>query len=81
YAICLSEIARNEGCSLTDLSEKTGLALSTVSRIVGALSSYRQKGIPYEFITMKISETERRKKELFLTDKGREALNNILAVL
>lgn len=81
YAICLVEIARNEGCSLTDLSEKTGLALSTISRITGALSSYRQKGTPYEFIIMKVSETERRKKELFLSPKGKQALDNILSTL
>lgn len=81
YALCLCEIAKNEGCSLTDLSDKTGLALSTVSRIVGALSSYRQRGTPYEFITMKVSETERRKKELYLTDRGRAALDRITTPL
>lgn len=81
YAICLAEIARNEGCSLTDLSDKTGLSLSTISRIVGALSNYRQKGKPYEFITMKVSETERRRKELFLTPAGKQALENILSPL
>ncbi|MBE2191743.1 MAG: MarR family transcriptional regulator [Alphaproteobacteria bacterium] len=81
YAICLAKIAQDEGCSLTSLSERTGLALSTISRIVGALSSYRQKGTPYELIEMRVSETERRKKELFLTDKGRQTLTNILSVL
>jgi len=77
----LAKIAQDEGCSLTSLSERTGLALSTISRIVGALSSYRQKGTPYELIEMRVSETERRKKELFLTDKGRKTLTNILSVL
>ena len=81
YALCLCEIAKNEGCSLTDLSEKTGLALSTISRIVGALSSFRQRGTPYEFITMHVSETERRRKELYLTDRGRAALAQITAPL
>jgi len=79
YAICLAEIARAEGCSLTDLADKTGLALSTVSRIAGALSNYRQKGEPYEFITMKISEIERRRKELFLTPLGRQTLGKVLS--
>lgn len=81
YAICLAEIAENEGCSLTDLAEKTDLALSTVSRIAGALSDYRQRGAPYELIEMKISKTERRKKELFLTPKGRKTLERILSAL
>lgn len=81
YAICLTEIAQNEGCSLTDLSTRTGLALSTVSRIVGALSDFRQKGAPYQFIEMRVSENERRKKELYLTDKGRQTLDDILSHL
>ncbi len=77
YAICLAYIAECEGCSLTYLAEKTGLALSTISRIVGALSNYRQKGEAYGLIDMRVSESERRKKELFLTDKGRTTLANI----
>jgi len=80
YAICLMEISRNEGCSLTDLSTKTGLALSTVSRITGALSKFRQKGTPYELIEMRVSETERRKKELYLTDKGHKTVKDLLAL-
>ena len=74
YAICLMEIAKNEGCSLTDLSERTGLALSTISRITGALSKFRQKGTPYELIEMRVSETEKKKKELYLTDKGKQTI-------
>ncbi|MFK7839089.1 MAG: helix-turn-helix domain-containing protein, partial [Bdellovibrionales bacterium] len=46
YAICLGEITLDEGLSVTQLSNRTGLALSTVSRIVGALSQYRQMGEP-----------------------------------
>ncbi|MDY0028713.1 MAG: MarR family transcriptional regulator [Pseudobdellovibrionaceae bacterium] len=78
YAICLLEISKHEGCSLTDLSTKTGLALSTISRITGALSKFRQKGTPYGLIEMRISEIERRKKELYLTDKGRQTIKDLL---
>ena len=81
YAICLAEIAENEGCSLTALAEKTGLALSTVSRITGALSEYRQKGAAYGFIEMRVSPEERRRKELHLTAAGRVALRSLLSVL
>lgn len=81
YAICLAEIAEDEGCSLTSLAEKTGLALSTVSRITGALSDYRQKGEPFGFIEVKVSPAERRRKELYLTPLGRATLNDILSVL
>ncbi len=81
YAICLCEVALNEGCTLTDLADKTGLALSTVSRIAGALSNFRQSGEPYRFITLEISKTERRKKNLFLTDHGRKTLQSVTGKL
>jgi len=81
YAICLVEIALNEGCSVTFLAEKANLALSTVSRIIGALSNYRQMGQPFGFIEVKISETERRKKEIYLTAEGRNVLKEILQPL
>lgn len=81
YAICLAEISLDEGCSVTSLSDKTGLALSTVSRIVGALSDYRQRGEAYGFVEVKVSPTERRRKELYLTDAGREALKNFVQTL
>jgi DNA-binding MarR family transcriptional regulator len=79
YAICLIVISQNEGFSITNLAEKSGLALSTVSRIVGALSNYRQLGQPYHFVEVKVSEAERRRKELYLTDLGRASLKEILS--
>jgi DNA-binding MarR family transcriptional regulator len=81
YAICLAEISLNEGLSVTELSNRTGMALSTVSRIVGALSKYRQMGEPYELIDLRTSETSRRTKEIYLTEKGRRALGDIAGLL
>lgn len=81
YAICLIVVSEDEGCSITNLAEKSGLALSTVSRIVGALSDYRQLGQPYGFLEVKVSPKERRKKELYLTDLGRASLKDILQPL
>ena len=77
YAVCLCEIANDEGMSLTQLAQKTGLALSTVSRIIGALSKYRQKGAPYNLVKVTISAEERRRKELSLTPKGRAVVAGI----
>ncbi|GJL85187.1 MAG: hypothetical protein DHS20C02_09620 [Micavibrio sp.] len=77
YAVCLAEIAMDEGLSLTQLSQKTGMALSTVSRIVGALSKYRQKGPPFGLIKVTVSATERRRKELTLTAKGKAVIESI----
>lgn len=81
YAVCLTEISQEEGLSLTDLSVRTGMALSTVSRIIGALSKNRQKGTPYNLIRIKISATERRRKELYLTPRGRAVIDSILEIL
>lgn len=81
YAVCFTEISLNEGLSLTALSKKTGMALSTVSRIVGALSQHRQKGTPYGLVNVEISPTERRRKELHLTAKGSAVMENITAIL
>jgi DNA-binding MarR family transcriptional regulator len=34
YAVFLLEVARNEGCSLSDLRKATGMPLPTLSRIL-----------------------------------------------
>lgn len=81
YSICLVQIAKDEGMSLTTLSERTKLSLSTVSRIVGALSDYRQNGQAYGLIEMRVAESERRRKELYLTPKGWALMASIGAVL
>ncbi len=77
YAVCLCEIAMDEGLSLTQLSQKTGMALSTVSRIVGALSRDRQKGQPYRLVRVTVSPAERRRKELTLTARGKAVTGSI----
>lgn len=81
YAVCFCEIALEEGLSLTALSARTGMPLSTVSRIIGALSRNRQKGTPYDLIRVRISPAERRKKELYLTKRGRTVADTIAATL
>ena len=81
YALCLCEIADAEGLSVTELADRTDLALSTVSRIVGALSDYRSNGQPFELISLKIAPEERRRKALYLTPKGRKLLQDIESIL
>ncbi len=77
YMVALIEISKNEGMSLTELAKKTHLTLSTVSRIVGALSDYRANGKPYELVDLRLSKTERRRKELHLTTKGRTLIKRL----
>lgn len=81
YIICLIAISENQGCSITDLANRCKMAISTTSRIVGALSEYRQLGEPYHFIEARLSTAERRKKELYITDLGDSFLNEILIPL
>lgn len=77
YAVCLGEIAANEGISLSQLAERTSMPLSTVSRIVSALSKKRQTGAGYDLVRATISATERRKKELTLTTRGHAVMSSI----
>lgn len=79
YAICLAEISLDEGVSLTSLSKKTGMALSTTSRIISALSKPRKRGKNYEFVKVSISQEERRRKELYLTAKGHAVIKKIVS--
>lgn len=81
YALCLAEISLDEGLSLTTLAERVGLSLSTISRIVGSLSDYRQNSQPYGLIEIKTSQQERRRKELYLTAKGKILLQKISKIL
>ena len=90
YSICLAEIALNEGLSLTALAENTEMNLSTVSRIVASLSAPTAPAWPksnksnkkgYGLVYVTIVAEERRKKQLWLTDKGHLLINKIARVL
>ena len=81
YAVALSVISLNEGLSISKLAEETKLSMSTVSRIVGALSNTRQKGEPYGLVRVKVSAQERRRKEIYLTTKGHLFIDSIDALL
>lgn len=77
YAICLGHIALNEGLSLTDLSRKSGMPLSTVSRTIGALSDQRRYGTAYGLVNAVVSNRERRRKELYLTRRGHSLIRSL----
>ena len=81
YARCLSEIALNEGLSMTELAEKTGMPLSTISRITASLSKQRSRGKHYDLLRINVSPTERRKKQIFLNKKGHQVVDNISKIV
>ena len=81
YVVCLAEISLAEGLSLTELSTKTGMPLSTVSRIVGALSEKRQKGTAFGLVEVTVNAQERRRKEIYLTPQGQMLVKNIRSAM
>jgi DNA-binding MarR family transcriptional regulator len=82
YAVFLVEVARNEGCSLSDLQRATGMPLPTLSRVLWALSTKRQNGAaPYRLIEQDYSADNRRRKTIRLSAKGRRFIARVAAIL
>ena len=79
WAITFLEIAQNEGASLKDIAEETGISMSVMSRTIGALSNYRRMGKPYGIITVKAAKDDGRRKELFLSAKGKKLMAKLVA--
>ena len=81
YAVCFAEISMDEGLSLTSLSRKTGMSLSTVSRIVSALSDKRKRGLAYGLVETQISPTERRQKQIYLSTRGQDMIKTLELII
>ena len=77
YAVCLAEIARDEGISPSTLAQRTELGLSTVSRIIAALGAHRPNGHSYQLIYIATPPGERRRKQLHLTPAGESVIAQI----
>ena len=71
WATVFLEIVQNEGSSLKDIAEETGISMSVMSRTIGALSNYRRMGKPYGIVIVKLAKDDRRRKELYLSAKGK----------
>ena len=82
YAVFLLEVARNEGCSLSDLRAATGMSLPTLSRILWALSTKRQtEARPYGLIEQAYDPDDRRRKAIRLSAGGRAFMSRVSAIL
>jgi DNA-binding MarR family transcriptional regulator len=81
WAVVFLQIAQNEGASLKDIAEETGISMSVMSRTIGALSNYRRMGKPYGVVLVKMAKDDRRRKELFLSAKGKKLLERIKKAL
>lgn len=72
-------VATNPGVSQSEICERLELADSSVSRIIGILSEYGNRGTgPFNLVEMRVHKTDRRLRACFLTRKG-EALAAKLA--
>jgi len=74
WAVVFLQISQNEGASLKDIAEETGISMSVMSRTIGALSNYRRMGKPYGIVIVKQAKDDRRRKELFLSAKGKRLM-------
>ena len=81
WALVFQDIALNEGASLRDISERTGISMSVMSRTIGALSNYRRMGKPYGLVLVKNAKHDRRVKELYLSKKGQKLAEKISKIL
>lgn len=77
WALVFLTIAQNEGAALKDISEETGISMSVMSRTIGALSNARRMGKPYGIVLVKMAKDDRRRKELFLSAKGKRLLEKL----
>ncbi|MCI5061253.1 MAG: MarR family transcriptional regulator [Alphaproteobacteria bacterium] len=81
WALVFIEIAQNEGASLKDIAEVTGISMSVMSRTIGALSNSRRMGKPYGVVIVKLAKDDRRRKELYLSAKGKRLADKMLKAL
>lgn len=73
YALSFLTIAQNEGLSIRDLSERLGIAQSSASRNVAALSKWHSFGkAGHDLVQAEEDPRERRRKIITLTDRGRD---------
>jgi len=82
YALSFLTLARNPGLSIRDLADRLGVAQSSASRNVAALSawhSFRKPG--HDLVVAQEDPRERRRKVVTLTAKGEALLERIAAVL
>jgi DNA-binding MarR family transcriptional regulator len=75
-------VCMQPGITMKELSERLGIPQSTMSRNVSVLSRYKSFGEPgYDLLETDIDPTERRRKIVNLTHKGRLVQKAIAEIL
>lgn len=82
YALSFLTIAQNEGLSIRDLSERLGIAQSSASRNVAALSKWHSFGKEgHDLVQSEEDPRERRRKIVTLTPKGRSLARQLASLI
>lgn len=82
YALSFMTIAQNEGISIGELAERLGIAQSSASRNVAALSRWHSFGkAGLDLVSAQEDPRERRRKVVALTDKGRAFLDELRGIV
>ncbi|GAA4254021.1 winged helix DNA-binding protein [Azospirillum formosense] len=82
YALSFMTIAQNEGISIGELAERLGIAQSSASRNVAALSRWHSFGkAGLDLVQAQEDPRERRRKIVTLTDTGRAFLEELRAIV
>lgn len=82
YALSFMTIAQSEGISIGELAERLGIAQSSASRNVAALSRWHSFGkAGLDLVQAQEDPRERRRKIVTLTDTGRAFLNGLRAIV
>lgn len=80
WALVFLEISLDEGASLKDMADRTGISMSVMSRTIGALSNYRRMGKPYGLVLVRHAKDDRRRKELYLSARGRRLADALTSI-
>jgi len=82
YALSFMTIAQNEGISIGELADRLGIAQSSASRNVAALSRWHSFGkAGLDLVSAQEDPRERRRKVVALTDKGRAFLDELRGIV
>lgn len=82
YALSFMTIAQNEGISIGELADRLGIAQSSASRNVAALSRWHSFGkAGLDLVQAQEDPRERRRKIVTLTDQGRAFLEELHAIV
>lgn len=81
-AECLLAVALQPGLRMEDLSKRTGLAQSSCSRNIAALSKWHRLGKEgFDLVEAVDDPRERRRKIVYLTPKGVRVVNKVMAAV